>query len=60
MTMEKAKISEKYNDLLIAIAELMSHKNEKIELLHAEISELKSKLREAEENVVRVIAQKGK
>lgn len=60
MTMEKAKISEKYNDLLIAIAELMTQKNEKIELLHAEISELKSKLREAEENVVRVIAQKGK
>lgn len=59
MTMEKAKISEKYNDLLIAIAELMAQKNDKIELLHAEISELKEKLHEAEQNVLR-LAQKGK
>lgn len=53
-------INEKYNDLLIAIAELIADKNSKIELLHAEISELKEKLHEAEQNVVRVIAQKGK
>lgn len=59
MTMEKAKISEKYNDLLIAIAELMAHKNEKIDLLHEEISALKAKLHEAEQSVLR-IAQKGK
>lgn len=58
MTMEKAKINQKYNDLLIAIAELMAQKNEKIELLHDEISELKAKLHEAEQSVAR-IAQKG-
>ena len=58
MTMEKAKINQKYNDLLISIAELMAQKNEKIELLHDEISELKAKLHAAEQSVMR-IAQKG-
>lgn len=53
-------INEKYNDLLIAIAELIADKNSKIEMLHEEISALKAKLHEAEQNVVRVIAQKGK
>lgn len=56
--MEKAKISEKYNDLLIAIAELMAQKNEKIEVLHDEINALKAQLHEAEQSVLR-IAQKG-
>ena len=59
MNMEKAKISEKYNDLLIAIAELMTHKNAKIDTLHEEISELKTKLHEAEQRAIR-LAQKGK
>jgi hypothetical protein len=52
-------INEKYNDLLIAIAELIADKNSKIEKLHAEISSLKEKLHEAEQNVVRVITRKG-
>lgn len=52
-------INEKYNDLLIAIAELIADKNSKIELLHEEISSLKAKLHEAEQSVLR-IAQKGK
>ena len=56
--MEKSKISEKYNDLLIAIAELMTHKNAKIEILHEEINELKTKLHEAEQRAFS--AQKGK
>ena len=51
-------INEKYNDLLIAIAELIADKNKKLEHLHEEISELKSKLHEAEQSVIR-IAQKG-
>ena len=58
MNMEKSKISEKYNDLLIAIAELMTHKNAKIEILHEEINELKTKLHEAEQRAFS--AQKGK
>ena len=50
--MEKSKISEKYNDLLIAIAELMTHKNAKLEMLHEEISELKTKLHAAEQRII--------
>jgi phage shock protein A len=53
-------INEKYNDLLIAIAELIAAKNDRIDQLHDEINELKSKLDEAEQNVMRVLAQKGK
>ena len=53
-------INEKYNDLLIAIAELIADKNKKLEHLHAEISDLKAKLHAAEQKVVSVITQKGK
>lgn len=52
-------INEKYNDLLIAIAELIAAKNDRIDTLHEEINELKAKLSEAEQNVLRALTQKG-
>jgi uncharacterized coiled-coil protein SlyX len=45
--------------LLQAIAKIIAEKNEKIENLHEEIHALKTKLHDAEKNILR-IARKGK